>query len=345
MNATPLHSSGVTPLADLRRAADRLLDWRFHCWYWGDAIAIDGLMEAHGLSAGAYRDHVIDTLQRWHRSCLPNFDDVLAPGATIIQLIMDGELPAAAGDRMIDLLEGLPAVYGAVPALEPHRPAFRNGLCIDAVYHLPATYAQAARWRGDQRFADKAVRVALDCMRVLRCKAGWAQWFDPAQKRNNEAAWSRGMGWAVLGLLDLMQLVDTPAAEVGDLAAGVMERLAQTQGADGNWAAVLDHPQADGETSTAAFFVAAALHPASQGLIAPPRGVLESATAACRRALSGDGTYTGVTQDVLPAWDITAYEHAPTGPSPWAQGCAVRAFAALARVNRPCGTCGADAYR
>jgi len=129
-------------------------------------------MEAHALGAGAYRDHVVDTVRRWHRDCLPNFDDVLAPGATIIQLIMDGDLPAAAGDRMIDLLEGLPTAYGAVPALEPHRPPFRNGLCIDLIYHLPATYAQLARWKGDQRFADKAVRIALDCMRILRCQAG-----------------------------------------------------------------------------------------------------------------------------------------------------------------------------
>jgi unsaturated rhamnogalacturonyl hydrolase len=342
-----MHSSGVTPLSDLRRVADRLLDWRFHCWYWGDAIAIDGLMEAHALGAGAYRDHVIDTLQRWQRNCLPNFDDALAPGATIIQLIMDGDLPPSAGDRLIDLLEGLPAASGAVPALEPHRPAFRHGLCIDLVYHLPATYARLARWKGDQRFADKAVRIALDCMRVLRCKAGWAQWFDPVRKRNNEAAWTRGMGWAVLGLLDLLPLVEGAAAdEVAELAAGVMERLAQTQASDGNWPAVLERPGADTETSTAAFFVAAALHPAAEGLFALPRAVLEGAIGACHRALSGDGTYTGVTEDVLPSWDIKSYEHAPTGPSPWAQGAAVRAFAALARrANCPYGIGGAGAYR
>jgi len=328
-------SSGVDALAIVRRAADRLTDWRFHCWYWGDAIAIDGLMEAHALGAGDYRAHVIGVLQRWQRSCLPNFDDALAPGATIIQLIMDGDLPPAAGDRLIDLLEGLPAASGAVPALEPHRPAFRNGLCIDLVYHLPATYARLARWKSDQRFADKAVRIALDCMRVLRCKAGWAQWFDPVRKRNNEAAWTRGMGWAVLGLLDLLPMVEGSAAdEVADLAAEVLERLAQTQGADGNWAAVLDHPAADSETSAATFFVAAALHPASRGLVSLPSQALERATGACHRALADDGTYTGVTSDVLPSWDIKTYEHCPTEPSAWAQGAAVRAFAALARQRR-----------
>ena len=327
-----LAGPAAIPLELVRRAADRLTDWRFHCWYWGDAIAIDGLMEAHALGAGNYRDHVIETLQRWHRHCLPNFDDALAPGAAIIRLVLEGDLPAQAGERVLNSLEGLPKAYGALPVLEPHRLFFRFGLCIDAVYHLPATYALAARWRGDGRFAEKAIRVAVDCMRVLRCKAGWAQWFDPTHGRNNDVAWSRGMGWALLGLLDLVHLLDgRGTGEVSDLAAEVMERLAHTQGSDGNWAAVLDHPAADTETSAATFYVAAALHPASRGLVSLPSQALERATDACRRALADDGTYTGVTADVLPSWDIKSYEHCPTEPSPWAQGAAVRAFAALAR--------------
>ena len=146
--AVSMHSSDVTALALLRRTADRLTDWRFHCWYWGDAIAIDGLIEAHALGAGTYRDHVLETLQRWHRHCLPNFDDALAPGAAIIRLVMDGDLPARAGERVLDRLQGLPPAYGAVPALEPHRPFFRYGLCIDAVYHLPATYATVGTMEG-----------------------------------------------------------------------------------------------------------------------------------------------------------------------------------------------------
>lgn len=328
-----MHSSAVTPLALVRRIADRLTDWRFHCWYWGDAIAIDGLIEAHALGAGTYRNHVLDMLQRWHRHCLPNFDDALAPGSVIIRLVMDGDLPAPAGDRLLDLLQGLPQAYGAVPALEPHRPFFRSGLCIDAVYHLPATYALLARWKGDSHFAKKAIRVAIDGMQVLRCQAGWAQWFDPTRKRNNEVAWSRGMGWAVLGLLDLVNLLDGVGTdEVADLAAQVLERLAQAQTADGNWAAVLDHPQADTETSTAAFYVAAALHPAAKGLVSLPAHVLERAIGACHRALTDDGTYTGVSSDVLPSWDVKTYEHCPTEPSAWGQGAALRAFTALART-------------
>jgi unsaturated rhamnogalacturonyl hydrolase len=318
--------------ADLTRVADRTTDWQFHCWYWGDAIAIDGLLEAFALGAGAYRDTVIETLQRWHDHCLPNFDDVLAPGAAIVQLVMDGDLPASAAERFFDRLDGLPRVYGEVPSLEPHRLVFRYGVCIDAVYHLPAAYALAARWRGDADLERKAVRIAVDSMKVLRCESGWAQWFDPTRKQNNGVAWTRGLGWAVLGLLDLVHSVDgRGAAEVADLAGQVLERLAATQGPDGNWTEVLDHPAAGSETSTASFYVAAALHPAAQGLVALPDQVLANATTACERALADDGTFTGVTTDVLPSWDITTYENCPTEPSPWAQGAAVRAFAALAR--------------
>lgn len=314
------------------RVADRMTDWRFHCWYWGDAIAIDGLLEADALGAGSYRPAVVDTLQRWHDHCLPNFDDVLAPGAAILRLVMDGDLPTSAGERVLRDLDGLPLVYGEIPALEPHRLFFRYGVCIDAVYHVPVTYAVASRWRDDPDLARKAVRVAVDSMEVLRCDAGWAQWFDPTQKRNNDVAWSRGMGWAVLGLLDLVQALDGQGtAEAADLAAKVLQRLAQTQGPDGNWAEVLEDPAAGTETSTASFYVAAALHPAVDRLVALPGEVLERATEACRRAVADDGTFTGVTTDVLPSWDITTYEHCPTEPSPWAQGTAVRAFAALAR--------------
>ena len=322
-------------LATLRRVADRMTDWRFHCWYWGDAIAIDGLLEADSLGAGPYRTGVVETLQRWHDHCLPNFDDVLAPGAAIVRLVMDGDLPAAAAERVLGRLAGLPAVHGDIPALEPHRLVFRYGVCIDAVYHLPALYALAARWRDDSDLARKAISIAVDSMSVLRCESGWAQWFDPTRKANNGVAWTRGMGWAVLGLLDLVQAAEgRGTAEAADLAGQVLERFAATQLADGNWAEVLDHPPAGSETSTASFYVAAALHPAARGLVALPAEVLARATDACVRAVAADGTFTGVTTDVLPSWDITTYEHCPTEPSPWAQGAGVRAFAALARADQ-----------
>jgi rhamnogalacturonyl hydrolase YesR len=314
----------------LRRAADRLTDWKFHCWYWGDAIAIDALLAADTATGHRhYRPRVIETLLRWQEHCLPNFDDVLAPGAAIIRLIMDGDLPGAAGERLLRQLQSLPCAVGAIPILEPHRPAFRFGLCIDALYHLPTFFALAGRWKNDPRLTERAIRIALDGMRALRCEHGWAQWFDAARRGNNAVSWSRGLGWAILGLLDLLLVLEQRHAEIADVAASVLERLAGTQEADGHWRAVLGHPASAPETSTAAFYVAACRHPAAQGLVALPADVLHRAEQACTAALSPDGTFVGVSSDVLPSWDIGTYERFSTEPSPWAQGCAVRAFVAL----------------
>jgi unsaturated rhamnogalacturonyl hydrolase len=321
-------------MAALRRLASRTTDWHFYCWYWGDAIAIDGLLDAASAGAGGYQHHVREVLQRWHDHCLPNFDDVLAPGAAIIRYVMHDQLPASAAERVLSMLDGLPRVAGDIPALEPHRLFFRFGLCIDAVYHLPSLYALAGQWRDDVTLTRKGVSIAVESMELLRCDTGWAQWFDPTHKKNNGIAWSRGLGWAVLGLLDLVHIVgEREAAQAADLAASVLLRLADTQGQDGNWPEVLGDADCGSETSTASFYVAAALHPAVSGLVSLPAEVLARATEATWRALADDGTFMGVTADVLPSWDIATYRHCPTEPSPWAQGAALRAFAALARAD------------
>ncbi len=313
----------------LELSARRLLDWPFHCWYWGDAIAVDALLEADADGDG-FRAHAVTLLTRWFEDCPPNFDDVLAPGAAIVRLVQSNELPAGALERLLGRLDALPRCYGAVPALEPHRPAFRFGLCIDALYHLPPLYALAGRLMGDPALVERGIRIALDGMRLLRCPHGWAQWFDAGRRSNNGIAWSRGLGWALLGLLDLIGALEQPAPEVEALANEVLARLAETQEPDGNWRAVIGD-SCPTETSTASFYVAACLHASAARLQQPSPQILQRAVQACRRALRSDGTYEGVSSDVLPAWDRATYWNFRIEPSPWAQGAAVRAFAALAK--------------
>jgi hypothetical protein len=75
--------------------------------------------------------------------------------------VIEVDLLTKAGDRVLNLLEGLPAVYGASPALEPRRVFCRYGVCIDAMCRVPATCALARRWKGVRRLAEKAVRLAV----------------------------------------------------------------------------------------------------------------------------------------------------------------------------------------
>lgn len=315
----------------LRHCALRTQQWQLFRWYWGDAIAIDGLLAADAAGVSGARQHVINLITRWLELCPPNPDDVLAPGRALVDLASAGDIPSSAVDRFIGAVARVPVTDAGVPLLEPHRPAFRFGICIDAIYHLPVGLAAAARARSDRDALARAVALAGTCMDLLRCRAGWAQWYDTALARNNSVAWTRGLGWAALGLLDLITVAgDTPGVTVlGVTAAEIVRLLAGAIGPDGVWQGVLGDDLAEPETSTSAFFVAAALHPALSSTARPERSLFERAAGAVKRALDSDGTFRGASADVLPSFDRSSYRHVTIEPSPWGQGAALRALAAL----------------
>lgn len=310
----------------LRNAGDRATAWRPFCWYWGDAILVDGLLEADALGAASYLSHLADIFERWERQCPPNFDDALAPGWSAIDLVMRDVVDLAVGERVLGAVERLPVIENGIPLLQPHQPFERFGVCVDALYHVPTTFAMAARWRDDRALLQRAIRTAMRTLEVLRADGGLAQWYDGGIhdggiRANNGVAWSRGQGWALLGLLDLLEIADgEPAPAVEDAAAELFRQLADGQGEDGHWQTVLHHPPASYETSTAAFYIAAALHPRAKNLVQASENVLERAANAVLQSFDAAGTYQGTSADVLPSWDITTYEHPRVEPSPWAQG-------------------------
>lgn len=327
-------------LAELRRltatVADRTLLFRFGTWYWGDAIAVDALLAAQRVIGGPYRDRVVESLDHWARLAPPSFDDALVPGVAVLELVDQGLLPVAAADRVVASIERLPLLDDVVPALEPHRVQYRFGVCIDALYHLPAM-VRLALARGGEREADRAAAsLASRILELLACPGGWSQWYDFSVGRNNAVVWSRGLGWALLGLLDLLELLGARSAGAIEEGAGsILEVLAGSQGSSGHWASVLRDNEADEETSTAAFFVAACLHPQAGRVYRPDAESLDTATRALLAAVSDGGEYTGVSADILPSWDLAGYRHFATEVSPWGQGAALRALAAMARPAGP----------
>jgi hypothetical protein len=249
-----------------RRVVERTLRWRHYAWYWGDAIAVDGVLAAPAHLVPHARDAVIEQLEHWAATAPDNFDDVLAPGLAIMTLAESGAVGRRGADRFVASVDRLPVLSCGLPALEPHRPAFRFGFCIDALYHLPPAMAAFGVWRNEPARVQAAAEIALRGIELLACPTGWAQWYDDPVQRNNAIAWSRGIGWALLGTLDLLAQLDRcddrqsrqHVAALEDHAARMLDRLATTQATSGNWAAVLDDELAPEETSTAAFFVAAA---------------------------------------------------------------------------------------
>jgi len=319
----------VPTFTTLERLARRTTDWRFFSWYWGDAIAVDGLLSAADvLGQPELHDYVVQTLDRWSSGCPPCLDDALAPGAAIARLAGEGVLSGRAIDRFLVAVDRLPMLTGPVPALEPHRQAYRFGVCIDALYHLPPGLAAIARLRDDPALARRAVLIAEEILRLTRCPAGWAQWYDAALRRNNAVAWSRGLGWALLGCLDTIACAGgiAPVAALEDATGSLLGTLAEAQLPDGHWPAVLGHPGAPAETSTAAFFVAGALHSCAPATI--PAATVDISLRACLAAVDSGGVYTGVSADVLPSWEPGDYLSFAVEPSPWGQGAALRALTA-----------------
>lgn len=317
--------------SSLFKVAQRAQRWTYFTWYWGDAIAVDGLLETGRVGDPTAQMFVSRQLRHWADAAPDNLDDPLAPGKAIVELVAAGDLEERALDRFVTAVDRLPKIEH-FPLLEPHRPRFRFGICIDAVYHLPPALAAYGRLVSDEQRVVDAVRMALQAIDALACPSGWAQWYDHGEDRNNGIAWSRGVGWALLGLLDLLTVAEGADGcdRVEHYAAAMLDRLATTQGANGDWAAVLDDSQAPSEASTAAFFVAAALHPRARPIWTAPAEVLAAAVESVERSVDADGVVRGVSADILPSWDLEAYRRFGVEPSPWAQGAALRALAALA---------------
>ncbi|TAM71126.1 MAG: hypothetical protein EPN48_02675 [Microbacteriaceae bacterium] len=313
------------------RLATRTQAWNFFHWYWGDAIAVDGLLLAgeHDQS-GAY-DRAVRLVRHWATAAPDSDDDVLAPGRAIVELVSRGEVERQAVDRFMMAVDRLPVLTSGMPLLEPHRPLFRFGVCIDALYHLPVAIAAYGRLVEDERRLTAAVQMSISTMDLLRCDGGWAHWYDAARDENNAIPWSRGAGWALLGLLDLLDVIDgiDGAEKIAGLAVEVLDTLAQTQADDGDWPGILGDDHALTETSTAAFFVAGALHPRAREHWQAPDSVLDRAMAAVERSVDESGIAHGVSADMLPEWARLPYQVFRCEPSPWGQGAALRAAAAI----------------
>lgn len=309
------------------RVARRTCRWPLGHWYWGDAICVDGLLAAGGAFPEA-RERAAQLLRLWAERVPRGYHDALAPGAAIASLVEQGELPWAAAGRFLEAVEALPELYPGVPALEPHLPKFRFGLCIDALYHLPPALAAIGRLRSDERLLRRGGQMALLMLERLRFPGGFAHWYDVAEGRNNQVAWSRGAGWALLGLLDTAALSEDRTLQDGltSAAAELGEAIAAGAGPYG-WGPVLGRSDLPAESSVAAFLLAAERHPASP---LPDREDLHRmAMNQLLAAIDAEGVCRGVSADVLPAWDPASYESFATEPSPWGQGVALRALAGL----------------
>ncbi|MSP83425.1 MAG: hypothetical protein EXQ94_10990 [Alphaproteobacteria bacterium] len=313
----------------LRRLAARTRRYDFTVWFWGDAIAFDGLMEAGDAPSIRFCRRFA---ARWSQQPRA-WTDYLTPGAALLRLGDPRVLDAA--ERLGTWLrDDVPRGPGGAHYFRPDLPQFRTTLLVDSLYHVPAFLAHLARATGDEAWADEAVTAWTNHVRLLRHRQGplLCHNHDVGSGRWRGYGWGRGNGWALLGLVDTLEAL--PQRHPG--RRGLVADLRQLAGAilplqdpSGFWRTLLHDREAYLESSTAAFFGAAFTKAVRMKLLGPAYArSAEKAWYATLSRIDRDGGFFGVSGVTWAAAagteELALYKAMPTEVNVWGQGSAMR---------------------
>lgn len=346
------------------RAADHLLGLPYEAWTFGDSVGFEAMLAASDATGDSrYAAFAHGFFRAWAARAEPYRPlDCTAPGLAIVlaaERAGDGLLLDAAA-RLADylasrrLVEGVFATWERSPLRHPHGPGQLSpeeallvrdpgaGVFVDCLHFDPPFFAALGRVGGDARFANLAVEQALGYADLLQDpETGlYHHFLLERTRRPHILGWGRGQGWALLGLLDVLEQAGWQpgrgdgAAEDGlDRVAASARRLAaamrETQRPDGHWHAVAQDRASGDETSTAAFMAAAFARGRALGVLdggfAEPE---ERAAAAMMAATDDAGILGGVSAAVWACTLPSHYGHVPRGfLVPWGQGPLVLALA------------------
>jgi unsaturated rhamnogalacturonyl hydrolase len=318
--------------AAIKLAAQWCEQVQYRRWFWGEALAFDALVLA-GEVAGvepllALADSLLGTWPSQMSTRMPQHSDVHAPLRTMIRLGQTtgraGYLSAAV--KVAEYLVSAPAFNGAyLHHLEGYPPM----VFVDFIYYVGPYLGLLSQVTGDPTLLNTAVTQTLGHLECLQDPTnGLARHvYDPARAETNGVAWGRGNGWALLGLVDTLEVI--PADHSG--RASIEERFRhllaaclEFQDASGLWHTILNDSESPLENSISAFFYAALAKARRLGFASD---VDESAARAWRATfcrMRPDGQFP-ISMTEWPDWDPNAYYRRQIGTNPWGQGCFLRA--------------------
>jgi len=345
----------------LRAAADLLLGYGYTCWFYGDSIGFEGLIAASDLlDDPRYAGFAHGFLRAWATRTEPWGEYAnTAPGhalCTLHERTGDGLLIEAAVKLAAHLRErrrsaGVHITFERAKLRVPYAPARMEALdaalladpgpatYLDCLHFDPPFYVHLGTLTGDAGLVGAGIDEALGYCRLLQDEAtGLFRHFW--LERNATAyipGWARGQGWALLGLLDVLDHAPASApgiAELRERTLRLAEAMRTTQRPDGHWDAVAGVPASGLESSTAAFMVTGFVRGVATGLL--PAAAYDPAIARAWSACAASLDAAGVLRDVSAAvWSSTVpehYHHVPTGfVVPWGQGPLLTAALAIER--------------
>ncbi len=329
----------------LRRVAERTMSFDFSVWQWGDAIAVDGLIDASELlDAPRYQDRVAGFYRRWSERPL-GWMDHLTPGAALLRLPDGPGQPSflAAAERLAAWLRSVPHTEAGLPLYRPDMGVVRHSCWVDTIYHEPPFLLRLAEATGDASHLDHAVSVWTSHTAALSGDQGpfLAHSWESANRLLRGYGWGRGNAWALLGMVDALEVMPTDLQERPALLAefeALATALIDIQERNGMWRTLLHDREAYLESSCTAMFGAAFTKGRRLGLL-PDRfdESAERAWIAAREYIDDEGRLYGVS-----AWthaainhdeDPTYYKTLPTEINWWGQGAALRAAAERMRAG------------
>jgi unsaturated rhamnogalacturonyl hydrolase len=340
MTAVLVPATSLAPVSELlRRVAERTLAFDFGVWQWGDAIAIDGLLDASELLGDdRYVTRVAGFYRGWAARAL-GWPDHLTPGAPLVRLCGRDQEPEllAAAVRLAAWLKAVPHTDDGLPLYRPDIGTVRNSCWVDTIYHEPPFLLRLADATGDSAHRDHAVSVWRSHTRALSSDQGpfLAHSWESANRLTRGYAWGRGNAWALLGMVDALELLPADASTRGALVAefeSLAAALLDVQADNGMWRTVLHDREAYFESSCTAMFGAAFTKARRLGLLpADYDEPAERAWQAARTYIDEEGRLFGVSAWTHPAInhleDPTYYATLPTEVNWWGQGAALRAAA------------------
>lgn len=331
----------------VRSAADLLVTYEFAPWFYGDSVGLEGLVCASELLEDPYYEGFVHGIARgaMSRDGAPRVMDNTVPGRVLTELAVrrgDTHLLRDLG-RLVEFLALRPTIEGVPVSLE------RAGLMqpygggeltpeedvlvadpgpavyVDCLHFDPpflVTYGQAV---GDEGLVEEGIAMAEAFSRLLQEPNGFFDHFYLQRTgRTYIPGWTRGQGWAAMGLLDVLESIG-PSHPRMTFLRDSLQRLAgamvTSQRPDGHWGS-LATPDAPTEASAAAFFAAVFLRMGRLGLAdSDIDAAAESAFHATMAAVDAEGRLGGVSATVWSSTHLDHYNHVPLDfMVPWSQG-------------------------
>ncbi len=342
--------------------ADTLLDLEYETWNFGDSVAFEALLRATAETGDEkYAQFARAWLRSWATRRTPfRRLDATAPGVAMVHLLRqygDGVLLTAAKELAEYLtarpkIRGLFATWESAPLMAPYGgealDAHESGLLknppsgafLDCLHFDPPFLTGLGVLTDDPGLVATGVDQALAYIRELQRPSGdFAHFVLEGVEGQFGVGWTRGQGWALLGLLDVIENVDAASRRGGPdrdsiapivvAARLLVERMISTQRPDGHWDALLDEPSSGMESSTAGFMAEGFRRAGDLGVSTNPR--LHSAQNRARSAvidsLDEHGQLGHVSVAVMACTRNSHYANVPRGYSvPWGQGPALLAL-------------------